>query len=89
MLHGSFKDLLPKLNALNKQGAAIFVTVNATDGKGRKAENITRIRAIWQDDDVGYQGDFPLQPSMIVSSSPGKFQRYWLAMVCRRTIIRV
>ena len=79
VLHGSFKDLLPTLNALNEQGAAIFVTVNATDGKGRKAENITRIRAIWQDDDVGYQGAFPLQPSIIVSTSPGKFQRYWLA----------
>jgi hypothetical protein len=64
---------------LNRQGAAIYVTVNETDGKGRKAANITRLRAIWQDDDCGYEGDFPLPPSMIISSSPGKFQRYWLS----------
>ena len=79
VLHGSLSDLLPKLTDLNRQGAAIYVTVNETDGKGRKADNITRVRAIWQDDDVGYKGDFPLQPSMIISSSLGKFQRYWLS----------
>ena len=79
VLHGSLNDLLPKLTDLNRQGAAIYVTVNETDGKGRKAANITRIRAIWQDDDCGYKGDFPLPPSMIISSSPGKFQRYWLS----------
>jgi Primase C terminal 2 (PriCT-2)/RepB DNA-primase from phage plasmid len=79
VLHGSLNDQLPKLTDLNSRGAAIYVTVNETDGAGRKAENITRIRAIWQDDDCGYGGRFPLPPSIIVSSSPGKFQRYWLA----------
>jgi len=79
VLHGSLNDLLPKLTDLNRQGAAIYVTVNETDGKGRKAANITRLRAIWQDDDCGYEGNFPLPPSMIISSSPGKFQRYWLS----------
>ena len=79
VLHGSMNDQLSKLTDLNSRGAAIYVTVNETDGAGRKAENITRIRAIWQDDDCGYGGRFPLPPSIIVSSSPGKFQRYWLA----------
>ena len=79
VLHGSLNDLLPKLTDLNRQGAAIYVTVNETDGTGRKTENIVRVRAIWQDDDYGYKGDFPLKPSMIISSSPGKFQRYWLS----------
>src|ERR1700681_4433957 len=54
VVHGSLNDLLPKLTDLNRQGAAIYVTVNETDGKGRKAANITRIPAIWQDDDCGY-----------------------------------
>ncbi len=48
-------------------------------GCGRKAENIQRIRAIWQDDDEGYDGVFPLEPSIIVSTSPGKFQRLWFS----------
>ena len=78
LLHGSFQDILPTLTTLNKQGAAIFVSVNATDGKGRRAENIIRTRCIWQDDDDGFRGVFPLEPSIIVSTSPGKFQRYWL-----------
>ena len=79
ILHGSLQDRMAELLDLNSRGAGIFVTVNETDGQGRKAENITRIRSIWQDDDDGYQGEYPLQPSMVVASSPGKFQRYWLS----------
>ena len=67
------------LTGLNQQGAGIFVTVNETDGCGRRVENIKRVRAIWQDDDVGYDGGFPLQPSLFVSTSPSSFQRLWLA----------
>ena len=78
-LHGPFESHLAELVALNRQGAGVFVTVNETDGTGRKAEDIILIRAIWQDDDEGYDGDFPLQPSLVVSTSPGKFQRLWLA----------
>jgi hypothetical protein len=63
---------------LNGQGAGVFVTVNETDGSGRKSENITRIRAVWQEDDDGFKGVFPLQPSMVVETSPGHFHRYWL-----------
>jgi hypothetical protein len=52
--HGSFDKLAEELVALNNSGTGIFVTVNETDLKGRKKENITRIRAIWQDDDAGF-----------------------------------
>ena len=62
-----------ELVKLNKQGAGVFVTINETDGSGRKSENITRIRAVWQEDDDGFDGAFPLHPSMVVESSPGKF----------------
>jgi hypothetical protein len=78
ILHGCLQGRMPELVALNNCGAGIFVTVNATDGRGRKSQNIIRIRAIWQDDDDGYVGAFPLPPSIVVSSSLGKFQRYWL-----------
>jgi Primase C terminal 2 (PriCT-2)/RepB DNA-primase from phage plasmid len=63
---------------LHAHGAGIYVTVNETDGKGRKSENITRIRAVWQEDDDGFDGAFPLHPSMVVETSPGHFHRYWL-----------
>jgi len=79
LLHGPLESQLDELLALNRQGAGVFVTVNETDGCARRAEDIIRIRAIWQDDDEGYDGAFPLRPSLVVSTSPGKFQRLWLA----------
>jgi hypothetical protein len=59
-------------------GAGVFVTINETDLTGRKSENIVRIRAVWQEDDEGHGGPFPLEPSLIVESSLGHFHRYWL-----------
>jgi Protein of unknown function (DUF3987)/Primase C terminal 2 (PriCT-2)/RepB DNA-primase from phage plasmid len=66
-----------ELSDLNEQGAGIFVTVNDTDGKGRKSKNITRVRSVWQEDDDDFDGAFPLDPSMVVQTSPGHFHRYW------------
>jgi Primase C terminal 2 (PriCT-2)/RepB DNA-primase from phage plasmid len=67
-----------KLLQLQARGAGIYVTVNETDGKGRKSENITRVRAVFQEDDNGFDGAFPLQPSFVVETSPEHFHRYWL-----------
>jgi hypothetical protein len=67
-----------ELLQLHAHGAGIYATVNETDGKGRKSENIKRIRAVWQEDDDGFDGAFPLNPSMVVETSPGHFHRYWL-----------
>ena len=66
------------LRHLYDHGSGVWITVNAADQRGRKAENITRIRATWQEDDGGYAGTFPLAPSITVESSPGKYPRYWL-----------
>jgi putative DNA primase/helicase len=90
-IHGSFDTLRDDLIELNIDGCGIFVTINETDLKSRKAENIVRIRAIFQDDDDHYTGTFPLPPSIVVRSSPigartrkhpipinyEKIQRYW------------
>jgi hypothetical protein len=59
-------------------GAGVYVCINETDGNGRKSEDITRIRAVWQEDDDGYSGEFPLPPSIVVETSPRHFHRYWL-----------
>ena len=63
---------------LYTRGAGVYVTINETDLTGRKSENIKRVRAIWQEDDAGHGGPFPLDPSIVVKSSPGHFHRYWL-----------
>ena len=74
-LHGSLGEHFDRLRDLNQKGAGIFVTVNRTDLKGRKKENITGIRAIWQDDDGNGSG-LPVEPHVVVQTSIGKFHRY-------------
>ena len=52
VLHSArFDDVAGELQRLNDAGAGIFVCVNATDGKGRGAKNITRVRALFVDSD--------------------------------------
>ena len=63
---------------LYAQGAGVWVTINDTDGNGRKAKAVTRVRAVWQEDDDGFEGDFPIEPSLVVETSPGHYHRYWL-----------
>ena len=63
---------------LHDRGAGVYFTVNRTDALGRKGKNITNIRAVWQEDDDGVAVDFPIEPSLVVESSPGRFHRYWL-----------
>lgn len=80
VLHGSLEKCWPELCRLNALGAGIYVTVNETDGDGRTAENIVRIRAVIEDQDTPYKApvDYPIAPHIEVESSPGKYQRYWL-----------
>ena len=79
IIHGSLDKCWDELVELNRKGAGIFVTVNETDRVGRKNCNIVRARAIFQDDDDGFEGTYPLPPSIEVETSPGKYQRYWLS----------
>lgn len=83
--HGPLEQHAHWLAAQNAQGAGVFVTINETDGQGRKASNVTRVRAVFADFDAPepdtmarLQAD-PLPPSIIVESSAGKWHAYWLA----------
>ncbi|WP_344019307.1 hypothetical protein, partial [Microlunatus capsulatus] len=48
-LHGTLADHAETLIRLQHQGAGVFVTVNRTDLKGRKATNIQEVRAAFVD----------------------------------------
>jgi hypothetical protein len=48
-LTGTLDARWETLCSLSQDGAGVFVTVNETDGKARKAENITRRRALFVD----------------------------------------
>lgn len=74
---------MSRLPAMSRKQAGIFFTVNqsrGTSGKGaRKAENIVRVRALFADfDGIELPKEWSLEPSAIVSSSPGKYHIYWI-----------
>lgn len=82
---GSLEQHKDTLSNLNDQGAGIFVTVNQTNGKGRKKADITRIRALFVDLDGAPLE--PLQtaatpPHITVETSPGRFHAYWRVADC-------
>ncbi|MGH8118340.1 MAG: DNA-primase RepB domain-containing protein [Rhodanobacteraceae bacterium] len=84
-LHGTLAEHRETLAALNSRGAGIFWTVNATDGKGRKASNVRRVRALFVDLDgapVEPVQSAPLPPHAIVESSPGRWHAYWRISDC-------
>lgn len=80
ILHGTIWDHTDAFIAAQKDGYGIYVCVNKTDMKGRKAENVTAIRAIVADLDGAPKENiyrFGLVPSVTVESSPGKYHAWW------------
>jgi RepB DNA-primase from phage plasmid/Primase C terminal 2 (PriCT-2) len=81
VLTGTLAQHADALIRFNKAGAGIFVTVNETDGRGRKIENIERVRAVFVDLDGApltpiMQDRLP--PHIIVESSRGRWHVFWL-----------
>lgn len=75
--HGSLETHGAELARAQAHGAGVFVTVNATDGRGRRLANIVRVRAVWAEIDHGLPASWPLAPHAIIESSPGKYHVYW------------
>ena len=81
ILCGSFEQHQEFLIQENQQGAGVFVTINKTDGKGRKTENITGVRAIYVDLDGSPLDPIfsaALTPHLIIESSPKRYHAYWI-----------
>lgn len=80
IFHGDFEDHHGPLTAYNQAGAGVYFTVNATDGKGRKVANITRVRAVFVDLDGSPLEPVlngPLPPHIITETSLGRWHCYW------------
>lgn len=80
----NFHEFIRYENILNGRG--LFVTVNKTNGAGRKTSDIVALRALFMDvdlktyknkSDVPNPRDFPIPPSIHVSSKGGPHY-YWL-----------
>jgi hypothetical protein len=77
-LHGTLDQHAAELERRNNRGAGIFIMVNEGDGRGRKAENVVHIRALYADRDRPGARPPALAPSFSVTTSPGKKHDYLL-----------
>lgn len=80
--HGTLDSLWSWLDAKNKNGAGIFVTINEVEaGAARTIPNVVRVRAVFADFDppktAPAPAKYPLPPAWQVESSPGKRHAYW------------
>lgn len=68
-----------QLRDLNQRGAGVFVMINEGDGQGRERKNVVRVRGFFADfDGADLPEQWPLEPSIITETSPGKYHAYWL-----------
>lgn len=82
-LSGSIGQAFMPLKRLNAAGAGVFVTINKTDGKGVKTENVTGVQAFFVDTDgADLLPLLVLRPHIAVQSSPGRWHIYWLVADC-------
>jgi hypothetical protein len=75
--HGNLDSIGWQLEHRNNSGCGVYVQINESRSESRKKEDIVRVRAIWQEDDNGWEGQLPLPPSLTVQSSEGRYHRYW------------
>ena len=87
IVHGTLEEVWPKVLSLNttERGVGVFVTINETDLRGRRVENIIRPRALFADadgpDQIQQTRDTSCEagatPTMVVLTSPGRAHFYW------------
>jgi hypothetical protein len=81
VIHDSLDDAAERLTIWQQGRAGVFVTVNETDLRGRKKENIVRVRAVFVDLDGSPLAPVmacKLEPQVVVESSPGRWHCYWI-----------
>lgn len=80
VMHGYLSDHRRTLDGLNQEGAGVFFMVNAGDGRGRRASNVTAVRALFVDLDGSPLEPvlaFPMKPHLVVETSPKRYQAFW------------
>jgi len=77
-MHGDIDALFNELVNYNKLGAGVFVMVQGGDGSGRNIKAVNKIRCVFNENDRGVPKKQPLEPQIVVESSPGKAHYYFL-----------
>jgi predicted P-loop ATPase len=77
--HDTFKGGWKRLARAQINGCGVYVTVNGTDEKGRKAKNIRTIRAAFVDfDGAQLPDEWKIKPHIINETSSGRYHAFWL-----------
>lgn len=80
---GSISSTLNELNKYQTRGYGVFITINPTDGKGRKLENITSFDWAFADiDGKTIPSEFPLLPAFISRRDDTHGHIYWPIEQC-------
>lgn len=78
IMHGPHRAIERRLRELNKAGSSVNLMVNKGDLQGRRTENVVAVTAYFADlDGAALHDEYPLEPTAIVESSPGKYHLYW------------
>ncbi|MCF2909967.1 phage/plasmid primase, P4 family [Pseudoalteromonas sp. DL2-H2.2] len=56
----------------------VYVCVNETDGQGRSADNVTRVRACFADFDGDQEPQWPIAPTFVTKRDETHGHAYWL-----------
>jgi hypothetical protein len=76
-VYGSLAEVAKQLDIAQQEGCAVYVTVQAMQGRRRLKAEVTRIRAVWCERDAPGKA-LPLPPSLRNRSSPGKGHEFLL-----------
>ena len=76
--HGTVAEAFEWMEERQRQGAGVFLTVQAMEGERRAKDQLAGIRAVYAELDHGMPQKLPLEPSFVVESSLARFHPYWL-----------
>lgn len=83
--HGPLSgEVYKQLKYRHGKGGGVFVMVNEGDCKGRTAQNVVKVRALFLDTDGAPMEPArdQLRPHIVVESSLGKYHLYWRVSDC-------
>ena len=76
---GTLEEHARQLSKWNGRRSGVFVASNQTDHKGRRHTNMVPARVAFAQADHGMPDSWPLPPSIIAETSPGRLQLIWSA----------
>lgn len=81
--YSTLNNALDSIVHYQKQGLGLYVTINPTDGLGRKIQNITSYDWAFADlDGVEIPNNFPIEPSFITGRDSSHTHIYWSLTEC-------